>query len=480
MRSILTAALLGLSCSAGAATHTVTTLGDSGPGSLRAAIAAANAAPGADTIRFQNGLTGTITLSSGEIRIADPLAIEGPGADHITVDGNASNRIFLLQRSSGARMTVTLSGLSLRRGRAPDGGAIYAQDENLVLRRMEFIGNAAATRGGALWLAEGDLTIEDSVLMGNSGDAGGQGAGGAVLFSAGTIRIVRSFFAENSANFGGAAYISSPRVNAVIEDSLFLDNEANHTGGAMVAGTMTSFRVARSAFVGNVAGQPLGGAIAYTGTTDAGAPAGVIENTTFSDNQSLHPAGLAGALSLSAGTLYLRNSTVADNRTAAAHAPIGSGGAVHVPTVNATLHVESTLFSNNRHGNTDQLVDLSHPADTSSAASMVHVSDSILHSTPGVDVINGADLRNQFATDALLQPLTFDEGNGFVPVHPIPLNSPAIDTGANPANLATDQRGPGFARVMDATPCQRPFAHHADVGAYEYRSDTIFCYGFEN
>jgi len=480
MKSIFSAALLGLSCSAGAATITVTNLNDTGAGSLRAAIASANASAGADTIRFRDGLTGTITLTSGEIRIADPLAIEGPGADRITIDGNAGSRIFLLQRSSGARMTVTLSGLSLRRGRAADGGAIYAQDENLVVRRMELIGNAAATRGGAIWLAEGDLTIEDSVLTGNSGDVGGQGAGGAVLFSAGTIRITRSFFSQNSANFGGAVYISSPRVNAVVEDSLFLDNDAKHTGGAMVAGTMTSFRIARSAFVGNIAGQPLGGALAYTGTTDAGAPAGVIENTTFSGNQSLHPAGLAGALSLGAGTLYLRNSTVAGNRTAPKSAPIGSGGAVHVPAVNATLIVDSTLFSNNTHGNAGQRVDLSHPTDTSSAASLVHVSDSILHTTPAVDVINGADLRNQFATDALLQPLTVDEGNGFVPVHPIPPNSPAIDTGANPANLATDQRGPGFARVMDATPCQRPLAHHADVGAYEYRSDTIFCYGFEN
>src|SRR5262249_39691603 len=45
-------------------TFTVTNLTDHDPGSLRAAILAANANPGADTIQFAHGLHGTITLAS--------------------------------------------------------------------------------------------------------------------------------------------------------------------------------------------------------------------------------------------------------------------------------------------------------------------------------------------------------------------------------------------------------------------------------
>src|SRR5581483_8206415 len=41
--------------------------------------------------------------------------------------------------------------------------------------------------------------------------------------------------------------------------------------------------------------------------------------------------------------------------------------------------------------------------------------------------------------------------------------SPAIDKGSNPANLATDQRGTGFARVSGAA---------ADIGAFEVQSGT--------
>src|SRR5215472_15444252 len=45
----------------------VTTLADGGAGSLRAAVAQANAQAGADTIDFQPGLAGTIALTGGEL-----------------------------------------------------------------------------------------------------------------------------------------------------------------------------------------------------------------------------------------------------------------------------------------------------------------------------------------------------------------------------------------------------------------------------
>ena len=74
-----------------AATFNVTSLADSGAGSLRDAIGQANAAPGADTITF--GVTGTITLAS-TIPILGPLTIQGPGAASLSISGNDAVRIF--------------------------------------------------------------------------------------------------------------------------------------------------------------------------------------------------------------------------------------------------------------------------------------------------------------------------------------------------------------------------------------------------
>src|SRR5947209_5196210 len=78
--------------SAAAATFTVTNLNDSGAGSLRQAVLDANGAAGADVITFQSGLSGTITLATGELSLYDSVDIQGPGAAAITISGNNSTR----------------------------------------------------------------------------------------------------------------------------------------------------------------------------------------------------------------------------------------------------------------------------------------------------------------------------------------------------------------------------------------------------
>ena len=86
-----TLAALGISVAHGA-TLTVTSLADSGVGSLRDAIMASNASVGvADTIRFS--VSGTITLASRLPGIADDVTIDGTGND-ITVSGNKAVQVM--------------------------------------------------------------------------------------------------------------------------------------------------------------------------------------------------------------------------------------------------------------------------------------------------------------------------------------------------------------------------------------------------
>src|SRR5437016_2051876 len=75
-----------------AATIIVTTTADSGPGSLRAAIAAAN---DGDTIQFDPALNGqTIDLTSAELAINKNITINGPGPNQLVVNGSFTFRIF--------------------------------------------------------------------------------------------------------------------------------------------------------------------------------------------------------------------------------------------------------------------------------------------------------------------------------------------------------------------------------------------------
>ena len=90
-------------------TFTVTNLNDSGSGSLRGAVELANLNPGADMIRFQAKLAGTIALTSGQIEITDALAINGPGMVRITISGNNESRVFTM----GTGTEVSIDDLTI-------------------------------------------------------------------------------------------------------------------------------------------------------------------------------------------------------------------------------------------------------------------------------------------------------------------------------------------------------------------------------
>ena len=105
--------------------YTVTNLNDSGPGSIRAALYQSNENPGDDTISFAAGLSGTITLTSGQLEISDTTGqtgILGPGVDALAVSANHLSRVF--QVDSG--VPATISGLTVTEGEVSgdNGGGI--------------------------------------------------------------------------------------------------------------------------------------------------------------------------------------------------------------------------------------------------------------------------------------------------------------------------------------------------------------------
>lgn len=117
---------------------TVTNLNDSGSGSLRAQIGLANSW---DNIIFAAGLTGIITLTSGEL-ILNGLNIIGPGANVLSVSGNNASRVFHV--FGGVN---TISGLTITGGRVfgdfARGAGIYNQSgATLTLASCTVSGNS--------------------------------------------------------------------------------------------------------------------------------------------------------------------------------------------------------------------------------------------------------------------------------------------------------------------------------------------------
>ena len=149
-------------------TFTVKNLNDSGPDSLRAAIAS-----GDSTIVFKAGLHGVIPLTSGDLSITTGVTINGSGADRIAVSGDHLSRVF----ETAAGINVSISGLTITDGYAEDnGGGILNDGSNLTLSADHLTQNQVygdptnlnhGADGGAILSSAGILTISDCQITAN-------------------------------------------------------------------------------------------------------------------------------------------------------------------------------------------------------------------------------------------------------------------------------------------------------------------------
>ncbi|MSQ26592.1 MAG: hypothetical protein EXR51_00410 [Dehalococcoidia bacterium] len=302
-----------------ATSWTVTNTNDNGAGSLRAAIA--NATSG-DTINFSSSVTGTITLTSGELAIAKNLTITGPGAASLAISGNSASRVFNI--SSGA--SVVISGLTFHSGSAGasygggifNAGALTLSNSTLsgnsegsgggilnfwgtaVLTNSAVSGNSSANGwGGGIFNQNGTLTFTNGTLSGNSAAYGGGG-----IYNYGTLTLTNSTVSGNSSTNGGGGGIFSEAGTLTLSNSTLSGNSATHGGGIWnhVGSTLT---LINSTLFGN--SSPFyGGGIRNLGTA-------TLTNTTLSGNSATFGGGAIANVDFFGSKTMLRNTTVANS-----------------------------------------------------------------------------------------------------------------------------------------------------------------------
>ena len=170
----LVAAPLMTSGVASADTYTVTNLAASGDGSLLKAIEDANSHPGADTITFQAGLSGTITLGGDALYITESVTITGPGSSLVTIDADGADNPVFYTRDQTGEGTIAISGLTLTGVDGDTYGSFNIWGDDVTLTDIVLTGNTAGYSGGIYFDGSydgdaGTLTIRNSTISGNEG-----------------------------------------------------------------------------------------------------------------------------------------------------------------------------------------------------------------------------------------------------------------------------------------------------------------------
>jgi len=204
---------------ASATSLSVTNCGDSGPGSLRAEVAAA---PAKSTITFAPSVTSCspIVLISGPIAVKKGLTITGPGSGSLAVSGGGRVGVFSVS-SSGNTM---VSGLTIENGDAGSGAG--GANGNVSVPTVAIDGGGSGGNGGGI-ANTGILTLKSDSVTGNSAGSGGNGGAGTAtiggnsdvatigdggsggngggIYNTGTLALTADTVSGNTTGAGGAA-----------------------------------------------------------------------------------------------------------------------------------------------------------------------------------------------------------------------------------------------------------------------------------
>jgi hypothetical protein len=472
-----------------AATITVTNTNDSGPGSLRQAIAAAN-----DGDRITFAVSGTITLTSGGLLIFKNVTISGPGANHLSINGNQGAFVFAV----GFGKTVTFSGLSVT-----NAGSGILNDQstvsvsNCVIRGNSFAGldNEAGSSAGA------SMTVANSVITNNSGTgafnlfpflfSGGSGCacmtitdsvvsnnnadgifnGGGSFFGEASLTVVNSDVSDNN---GGGIADSGSGGNAfatIVSTTVSGNSQGGLTDGNNLVDGIFGFGQSNAQATitdSTISGNSTHGGISFIGTHLT------VANSTISGNSSVDNGGGIYALGFATNfplNVNIGNSTISGNSAGT------NGGGIYA--FKSALHIANSTISGNSavsgggiyHDSGECCNIVSDITNTilnagASGENIVHTLGLFrslgynLSSDDGSGELDGPG--DQINTDPLLGPLQDNGGPTFT--HALQnsrtLRSPAIDAG-NPSFTpppSYDQRGSPFVRV---------FNDRIDIGSFE-------------
>ena len=407
----------------------------------------------------------TITLTGGALSITQPVAIIGPGAGLLTINGNNADRVFIVgyDYSQNLSLNVTMSSLTISGGAAVISGMNYGGGllnfGTLTLSSVTFSGNTAGSNGGGAIYNDGALTVTSSTFSANAVTNGGPG-GAIQNTSSATLNVANCTFTGNTASGGASgAGIANSGV-LIVTGSTFTNNTADSNGGGIYNSSEGTLTFTTSTCASNTCGSD-GAGIDNDG-------AATVNASTFSGNTAASEGGglgNKGTLTLSNCTLYgntatsdggglqsssvatLTNCTITANRVTHGSSGVFGGGIYAASRTKIFNTIVAGNFQGAAPGTTAS--DIAGILDAASAFNLIGVGGS-------GGLVSNVNNNQVGITNAGLGTLANNGG----PTQTVALlsNSSAINHGGNIYVAAgiTDQRG--LTRIVNGT---------VDIGAFE-------------
>ena len=278
----------------------------------------------------------------------------------------------------------------------------------------------------------GGTTITNCSFTNNHADGEAAAAGGGVYFNGNySASVINSVITGNTAESGAGVFhggsAATPAATLTLTGGYISGNTANTNGGGV-------------------------------GVVDSNNAVIALQNLTVSGNN----AKLSGGGLASAGqSVTLTNVTLSNNRADSDNNASGTGGGIS--RTNRTVTLRNTLVAGNFRGTGSTADDANGTLDAASSFNLIGAATS-------TGLTNGVN-NNQIGSagaplDARLAPLA--NNGGSTQTHALLGGSLALDAGSNalvPGGITTDQRGAGFARLLDAGDVDT--TDEVDLGAYE-------------
>jgi hypothetical protein len=424
MKSSLLATWLTIAAAAAhafGATLTVTTLADSGPGTLRDRLAAS-----ANGDRIEFGVFGTILLST-ELTVSNSVVIAGPGVPFLQISGNQATRVFHITSGSPG-----INNLCICDGRVVGTNGAAGR-------------NGESVMGGAILIATGaslgmsTVVISNNTVVGGRGgspnQAGSSGNGGNALGGAianlGQLTLVVASVSGNAASggMGGPGETSPGAGGDGSGGGIYSESRANIT-----LCTIHDNKALAGSGVGG-SGRAAGGGIYSMATLAA------FVSTVANNSASGSSSDMGGGL-FTSGPLFLGDLTIVGN-----DADVGGG-------LNGAADLGNTILAGNTAG-----------TGPDGNGNIMSSDYNLIQQTNGL-TIAGATAHNLIGLDPLLTPLQDNGGYnvGFALLTMVPLpGSPVIDQGKS-AN--SDARA--FQRPFDTCIPNASGGNGSDIGSTEF------------